>query len=180
MARQSNQRVAAETRCASLKGETMPDQYNEATQPGSTFPNRTTLPSNNGAPLPSLVARGVPLPSFAGVLGRASYPVGSFTAPPNTTGGPGAPNGAVIHRPTPAIGPSVVGTVVSATPVANIATALRELPHAARRPLIPAGLRERAADAMPPGMRQRATVWARAVARWRSHRPTTGGRISRE
>lgn len=93
---------------------------------------------------------------------------------------PGSTYTAEIVKPL-AIVPSVAGTLYNATPVSNVTAIATDLRSGVRgRPLIPPGLRGRAADAMPPGIRQRATVWARAVARYRSNRPTSGGRVHRE
>lgn len=77
--------------------------------------------------------------------------------------------------------PSVAGTVYNATPLSNVTSVATDIRSGVRgRPLIPVGLRDRAADAMPPGIRQRAAAWTRAVARFRSSRPTSGGRVHRE
>jgi len=151
--------------------------YNEAPQPGSSFPNRASLPPDHGAILPPLVFNEL-IPRLAGIAPRAR--AGSFTPPPRTAGVPSPARVAEIIKPFPIIGGSVAGTIYNATPVSNITAVASDIPHAVNRPLIPPGLRERLAENMPAGMRQRATVWARAVARWRSNRPTSGGKISRE
>lgn len=148
--------------------------YIEAAAPGSSIPNPRGM---GGAVVPSLVPRGFP-PELSGVSGF--LPVASFTNAPSFTTGPLRKYGAEIAKSAPPIGPSVTGTLFSATPLANITSVFRDLPHAARRPFLPAGLRERVAETLPPGLRQRATVWTRAVARWRSVRPTSGGRVHRE
>lgn len=151
--------------------------YDEATQPGSSFPSRLSLPPDHGSIIPHVDFLGV-VPRGAGFSPRAR--AGSFTPPPRTAGVPSPARVAEIIKPFPVIGESLAGTVYNATPVSNVTSVLSDIPHAARRPLIPPGLRQRAAENLPPGIRQRATVWARAVARWRSSRPTSGGKISRE
>lgn len=154
-----------------------PTRYLEAVQPGSSFPNRATLPSDHGSV--------IPVPDFAGVgQGIAgvsrSFGAGSFTAAPDATGKGASRFPAEIVKSLPALGPSVAGTLYNATPLSNITEILQDLPGVERRPLIPAGLRDRVSSALPEGVRTRATVWARAVARVRSSRPTSDGRISRE
>lgn len=151
--------------------------YNEATHPGSSQPSRVGLPPDTGAIIPSLDPRGIGQ-EFAGV--SKTFGAGSFTRAPDASGLGIARYPAEIVKSLPAIGPSVAETVFNATPVSNITSILSDIPGAARRPIIPAGLRDRAASALPEGIRQRATVWARAVARFRSSRPTSGGRVSRE
>lgn len=151
--------------------------YNEATHPGSSQPSRIGLPPDAGAIMPTLDFRGV-VPGIAGV--SRTFSAGSFTAAPRTARANVGRYPAEVVKSLPAIGPSVAETLFNATPVSNITSVLSDIPNAARRPIIPAGLRDRAVTALPEGIRQRATVWARAVARFRSSRPTSGGRVSRE
>lgn len=93
---------------------------------------------------------------------------------------PGSTYPAEIIKPL-TLTPSVAGTVFNATPLSNVTAVARDIRSGVRgRPLIPIGLRDRAADAMPPGMRQRAAAWSRAVARFRSHRPARGNVVGRE
>lgn len=154
--------------------------YDEATTPGSTRPG--VGPAGAIIPLPSPVdLRNLVSNRFPAVSQR--FGAGSFTAPPPGTAVSGAPTRAIpaiIEKSAPPLGASVAGTIASITPVADAAKLVRELPAIDHRPILPAGLRERVAETMPPGIRRRATVWARAVARFRSGRPSMGNRISRE
>lgn len=151
--------------------------YDEAAHPGSSRPQPFGSP--NGTVIPPLHLR--ELPQKAAGIGR-DFTAGSFTRSPQTTSGkPGQrPFPGEIVKSLPAIGPSVAGTVVNATPVSNVTAVVNDLPGIERRPIIPVGLRERAAELMPPGMRHRATAWTRTVARWRSNRPSSRNRVHRE
>lgn len=155
--------------------------YDEAQQPSSTFPHITDkiiMPPNLD-PSKWVTHQGLPNQS----LRRG--PTMQMPSPPATLSSieaqvPASLFPAQIIKPL-VLTPSVAGTAFNATPLSNITSIASDLRSGVRgRPLIPQGLRDRAADAMPPGMRQRAAVWSRAVARWRSPRPTSGGRVSRE
>lgn len=152
--------------------------YDEATTPGSTRQN--VGPAGAIIPLPAPI-RELPREIFSGA--SRSFGAGSFLAPPPGSVVSGAPTRAlpaIIDKPLPALGPSIAGTVARISPAGDVATIARELPAIGQRPLLPVGLRERVAETLPPGVRKRATVWARAVARFRSGRPSMNNRVTRE
>lgn len=160
--------------------------YNEAQIPGSTYPGvgvstRSRVSPNAGAGVilpqlrPHLPPSGAP-PIITEGLHRALQ-----TLSPNLTSRHDTPAGDQhISKSAPPIGPSLAGDLFNISPFQNVTSAGDAFLHADQRPLIPAGLKARVAAAMPPGMRHRTASWDRAVARFRSNRPTSGSRIPRE
>lgn len=149
--------------------------YNEAHPPGSSIPQ--PLGGPNGSVIPPLQLREIPQ-QIAGV--SRDFTAGSFLRPPHTTTGKPRAFLGEITKSRPPIGDSVASTVYNATPLSNVTSVLSDIPGLARRPIIPAGLRERTIDALPPGIRQRATSWNRAIAGWHSSRPSQRNRVTRE
>lgn len=78
--------------------------------------------------------------------------------------------------------PSVAGTLFGITPIATIRDLSSQVRSGSLRgePFLPIGWKDRVASAMPPALRERSAIWARTAARFRSSRPTSGGRVSRE
>ena len=164
----------------------MPPIYLTPAQPsGSTYPHRGAMArdraSHAGVIIPQIaqhVADQLPALTPGRMTTRrgASMQMASPPASMSST-----PYSAEVIKPL-TIAPSVAGTVYNATPLSNITNVVSDLRSKGLRgrPILPPGLRDRASDAMTPGMRQRTAVWARAVARFRSKRPTSGGTIHRE
>lgn len=156
-----------------------------ATPSGTSFRSDKTLPGGVVIPLPPIDVSKLKRPQLA--PNSTSQRAQSFvhSSPPATLSSiearvPDSYFPAQIVKPL-TLTPSVAGTIYNATPLSNITSVATDIRSGVRgRPLIPVGLRDRAADAMPPGIRQRAAAWNRAVARFRSPRPTSGGRVHRE
>lgn len=136
------------------------------------------LPPIATMPLPTVAP-----PGMAGVSLRRGSAI-QTSSPPATLSSIEAhtPDSSIplaIDKPL-ALTPSVAGTVFNATPLNNIASILRDFPSAAGRPILPVGARQWVIDKLPSGLRDRAAIAGRTVARVRAARPSSGNHFTRE
>lgn len=126
--------------------------YHEAATPGSTMPGAGILNTR-------------PDVGFGATIFTPAH-FGTLRMPTRLPGFAQGQAPSIMHSPPPATGG--VSSGIPLPSISGIRDAVGNNVPTIRRPVVPVGLRSRAASALPPGIRTRAAAWAENVARWQS------------